>query len=101
MLHRPICVCYCHAFAMKSYILKPYTFRDQPTPNVIINYRLSRAGRILENVFGVTAINLDLTVVTDIVLAVCAPHNFLISTTSLRANYFQQGLLDTGRFNNT
>jgi len=38
------------AFAMKNYIMKPYLFKDQPAPNRIFNYRLSRARRIVENV---------------------------------------------------
>lgn len=41
------------AFAMTSYILKPYGFRNQPAPNRIFNYRLSKARRIIENVFGI------------------------------------------------
>ena len=43
------------AFAMRHYITKNYPFKDQPAPNRIFNYRLSRACRITENVFGITA----------------------------------------------
>lgn len=91
------------AFAMKSFILKPYPFRNQPAPNRIFNYRLSRARRIVENVFGIAAnkfrvlrkpMNLKPNIATDIVLAICALHNFLLSTKESRMNYFHQGLLD-------
>jgi hypothetical protein len=35
------------AFGMRNYIMKPYPFKDQPAPNRIFNYRLSRARRIV------------------------------------------------------
>lgn len=105
---RTIAVPYCFvaddAFAMKSYILKPYPFRDQPAPNRIFNYRLSRARRIVENAFGIIAskfrvlrkpINLNPNKVTNIVLTICALHNFLLSSNASRGNYIQQGLADT------
>lgn len=100
----PYCFVADDAFAMKSYILKPYPFRDQPAPNRIFNYRLSRARRIVENSFGIIAnkfrvlrkpINLDPETVTDIVLAICTLHNFLLGTQSARSNYLQSGLVDT------
>ncbi|XP_046737107.1 putative nuclease HARBI1 [Diprion similis] len=43
------------AFVMRSYILKRYPFRNQPAPNLLFNYRLSRAHRIVENAFGIIA----------------------------------------------
>ena len=43
------------AFAMRNYIMKPYPFKDQPAPNRIFNYRLIRACRTVENVFGIIA----------------------------------------------
>lgn len=82
-----------NAFAMTSYIYKPYGFRNQPAPNRILNYRLSRARRIIENVFGIMSskfrvlrkpIHFAPHKVKYVALAICALHNFLIST----SNYY-------------
>lgn len=79
------------AFAMKPYLLKPYPFRGQPAPNRVFSYRLSRARRIIENVFGLVAvrfrilrkpIELGPEKTTCIVSAICVLHNFLISQKS-------------------
>ncbi|GFG28312.1 hypothetical protein Cfor_11327 [Coptotermes formosanus] len=92
------------AFAVRHYIMKPYPFKDQPAPNRIFNYRLSRARRIVENVFGVIA-NRFLVLrkpiiqnpqsTVNIVLAVCVLHNFLMSTQASWSSYLQPRLLDT------
>lgn len=91
------------AFAMKAYILKPYPFRDQPAPNRIFNYRLSRARRVIENAFGIIAnrfrilrkpIALHPDKVSNIVLSICALHNFLISTKIWQSQYFYHGSID-------
>lgn len=56
------------AFALNKNLLKPYSGRSLTELNRIFNYRLSRARRIIENVFGImsarfrvlrTPINLD------------------------------------------
>lgn len=88
------------AFAMTSYILKPYGYRNQPAPNRIFNYRLSRARRVIENVFGIMSskfrvlrkpINLAPDKVKDVTLAICTLHNFLMSTSK---NYLCSGSVD-------
>jgi len=92
------------AFAMRNYIMKPYPFKDQRAPNRIFNYRLSRAHRIVENVFGIIANRFRIlrkpliqnpTSTVNIVLAICVLDNFLMSTQGSRSSSLQSGLLDT------
>lgn len=75
------------AFAMKKNILKPYSIRNLTGMQRIFNYRLSRARRIIENVFGIMSarfrvlrkpIHLDANKTRKITLACCALHNFLM-----------------------
>lgn len=76
------------AFPLKTYIMKLFPFRNLSTPQRIFNYRLSRARRIIENVFGIAAarfrilrkpIDVEPAKVIKIVLAICALHNFLVT----------------------
>lgn len=75
------------AFALHEHIMKPYNARSATKERKIFNYRLSRARRTVENVFGIlanrfrvlmTKINLPVEKVQTITLATCALHNFLI-----------------------
>lgn len=84
------------AFALKTYLMKPYAFRSQDIGQRVFNYRLSRARRMVESVFGLMAskfrilrstIELSEENVTTCVLAICALHNFLLA--SDRATYTQ------------
>jgi hypothetical protein len=93
-----------NAFAMRNYIMKPCPFKDQPAPNRILNYRLSRACKIIENVFGIIANRCHVlrklqiqnpTSTVNIMLEVCVLHNFLMSTEGSRSSYLQPGLLNT------
>lgn len=79
------------AFAMKTYIMKPYPFRNQPIPKRVFNYRLSRARRVVENAFGILAsrfrvlhrpILLQPDKAIKVVKAICAIHNFLLKSSS-------------------
>lgn len=90
------------AFAMKNYIMKPYPFRNQPAPNRIFNYRLSRARRIVENAFVLIStrfrilrrpIELTPEKATLVVTAICALHNFLLERKSRM--YAPRGTFDT------
>lgn len=90
------------AFPLKTYLLKPYSrscalnFQQKK-----FNYRLSRARRLSENVFGILAakfrifekpIPLSPEKVDKIVLACCSLHNWLRRTSS--ATYLTPGLVD-------
>lgn len=51
----PYCIVADDAFPLKTHIMKPYSDRKLTTAQRIFNYRLSRARRIIENVFGLCA----------------------------------------------
>jgi hypothetical protein len=91
-------------FAMKPYLIKPYSYKDQPGPNRVFNYRLSRARRIVENVFGIIAnrfrilrkpLMLTPNKVNNIVLAICAVHNFLMKRKDPMNRYAPAGSFDS------
>lgn len=74
------------AFALRTDFMKPFGKNSLTTERKIYNYRLSRARRVIENVFGIlsnrfkilhTAINLDLQRIKLVVLTCCILHNFL------------------------
>lgn len=83
------------AFALKPYIMKPYSFRQMAIPQRVFNYRLSRARRIIENVFGICRarfrilgkpIDAGIGKSVKIVLAICALHNFLMTKSRVYTN---------------
>lgn len=74
------------AFAMTPTVLKPYPNRLLTKPERVYNYRLSRARRVVENVFGIISsrfqvlrseIRLNVKHATNVVLAICVLHNVL------------------------
>ncbi|GFO42859.1 hypothetical protein PoB_006936400 [Plakobranchus ocellatus] len=74
------------AFALRPDFLKPYNIRALDDMKRIFNYRLSRARRIVENVFGIlvsrfgvlrSEIRLKPENIDCVVLACCALHNCL------------------------
>lgn len=83
--------------------MKPYPYRNQSEmPNRVYNYRLSRARRIVENVFGLIAnrfrilrraILLEPKNARTIVSAIICLHNFLMTRDS-RQIYASSGILD-------
>lgn len=93
------------AFALSDNIMKPYTGHlASLTPERIYNYRLSRARRIVENVFGIlaakfrvllTTIALHPNKVESVTLACVYLHNFLRSDKTSRNNYTPMGTFDT------
>ena len=78
------------AFPLRHNFMKPYPLRNLSSEQRVFNYRLSRARRIVENLFGIFAnrfrvfrspVNLCPSKVEEIVLASCVLHNYLATTT--------------------
>jgi hypothetical protein len=76
-------------FSLRNDFLKPYNVKQLTRERKIFNYHLSRARRIIENVFGIfvarfvifkTHINIQMDNIKDVVMASCALHNFLCRT---------------------
>ena len=74
------------AFPLKNFLMKPYPYQGLSREKQILNYRLSRAGRIVENAFGILTnrfrvfmktIHLSPDNVESLVLASCVLHNYL------------------------
>lgn len=74
------------AFPLTSYLMKPYPGHQLPDDCNVFNYRLSRARRMSENVFGILAarfqifrspIRVSPTKAKDIALATITLHNYL------------------------
>lgn len=69
--------------------MKPYSQRGLTMVQRVFNFRLSRARRIIENVFGIMAvrfrvllkpIHLNAVKTKMVALAICVLHNYLMST---------------------
>ena len=74
------------AFALRSWLMKPFSKRNLSDDERIFNYRLSRARRIVENAFGILAHRFQCLLttlkqrpktVTSIVLACICLHNLM------------------------
>jgi len=87
------------AFALKTYLLKPYSLRNLTPQQRIFNYRLSRARRTAENAFGQLSqrfrvfgrpMPLMPEKVQTIVMAACCLHNFLLRDKQSQATYMPE-----------
>lgn len=94
------------AFPLKEYLMKPFGGPNLTFDEKVYNYRLSRARRIVENVFGILVsrfrlferpIPLPPNKVDKIVLAACALHNFLRDHSP--QTYIPRASVDTEDFN--
>lgn len=90
------------AFALKQWMLRPYSGRDLPEDLRIFNYRLSRARRVIENVFGILAarwqvfhrpIQASVETTEYMVKAAVCLHNYLRQTNN--ACYCPAGFVDS------
>ncbi|XP_049291711.1 uncharacterized protein LOC125768306 [Anopheles funestus] len=80
------------AFALRTNFLKPFNKRQLNYPRRVFNYCLSRARRVVENVFGILASRFrifhstillkDVDNIKLLILTCCYLHNFLAQTSS-------------------
>ena len=91
------------AFGLKPWIMRPYPRTQLDKSKQIFNYRLSRARRCVENVFGVLAnrfrvfrqsIPLEPSKVVTITKAACVLHNYLRTGSLTRYTYTPPNLVD-------
>lgn len=84
------------AFGLRPHMMKPYPLQNLAVDKRVFNYRLSRARRVVENVFGILAsrfrilrrpIICNYNKVVLITKAVVALHNFLMDFSSKNNNY--------------
>ena len=92
------------AFALKSFMMKPYPQQNLTTEKRVYNYRYSRARRISENLFGIlanrwriffTTINLEPKYVENVILSALALHNMLIKSPLSSNAYRPPSLADS------
>lgn len=96
------------AFALRPNLMKPFPHKTTDVDEMVFNYRLSRARRIVENAFGISAMRFRVfrktmelqphrcQLVTE---TVCVLHNFLVTRNA--AAYFANALdqeRDDGEF---
>lgn len=94
------------AFPMSTTLLKPFPQKFLTKRERIFNYRLSRARRLVENVFGIISsrfaclrseIRFNVANATNVVLAICVLHNILRQKCG--ASYMPPGSYDVDDVN--
>jgi hypothetical protein len=87
------------AFALKPYLMKPFTQRQLTPEQRVFNYRLSRARRVVENAFGIMSqrfqifnhpIPLSPDKVEMTTMTACCLHNFLLRDQNSSSTYTHQ-----------
>ena len=72
---------------LSEHVMKPYTHTNLDKPESVFNYHLARSQRVVENAFGLmvnrfqvltTTVNLSPEKVTQVILAACCLHNFMV-----------------------
>lgn len=95
------------AFPLMEHLMKPYPQSNITHDQKIFNYRLCRARRVVENVFGILVsrfriflqpIAIDIEKIDTVVLACCALHNFLRKNS--KNNYLTKSSVDYEDVNN-
>ena len=97
------------AFPLKTNILKPFArYAPLTQSQLIFNYRLSRARRVVENTFGILVskfrifgklIPLSVNTTKQVVKTICVLHNWLQKTASREAPYVQRDLVSVESWN--
>lgn len=91
------------AFALRTYVMKPFPQQGLNEEKRIYNYRHSRARRISENLFGIlanrwrvffTVINFEPEFVEHIILAALTLHNMLLKSSKSSNSYRPPSLAD-------
>jgi Plant transposon protein. len=93
------------AFALSRRMMKPYPgTHEKGSPQRVFGYRLSRARRVVENVFGILSsvfrvfrrpMALEPEKVSNVTLACVLLHNYLRGSPAATQSYIPPGTLDT------
>ncbi|GBM86547.1 hypothetical protein AVEN_204526-1 [Araneus ventricosus] len=91
------------AFALNENIMKPYSHQSNEVQKRIFNYRLSRARRVVENVFGICSSTFRILrkpmllhpkKAAIVTMTVTLLHNFLRASESSNSSYCPPGTFD-------
>lgn len=87
----PVCLDDDAAFPLRTYLMRPYPGRKLNEPKNVLDYRLSRAHRCIENAFGILVsrwrlflgtVECEPELLSSIIGAAVCLHNFLMTDTA-------------------
>lgn len=93
------------AFPLRKNLMKPYSRSNLEVEQLVFNYRLSRARRVVENAFGILVwrfrvfsrpIDLKISTIDKVIWAACSLHNWLRKT---NPTYLPQNGVDREDYN--